>query len=466
MSRVQIDDFAVTVGSSGSTYIADPANADVTIESALAVYNTVFIKSGVYTVSNPIDIPSGKTLLGQPGQRPTLKMTAGTNKTVITNANASTGGITTNVTIRDFIVDQQGDLQTAGGGIVVTGIQNWTLTDIKIKKSYRFNFLCLHQSTGVSNNTGTITLTKNSSIATGSGTLFTSQLSVGSIIKSAGNQFGRVLSIESNTSLTLTLPWGYTTETSATYKTTQPNSGCNFKRISFEGTVNNADASGYGFFDNGVVEDSVAFGADGGGCGFVPDHARSMQLRNLVAYGNNNSGISLETGEDCSITNCYTYNNIGGNGFQLISGSSRCTVDSVVSWGQTFHGFSTQYNTANAGIPLDNVFVNCIAYNNGGYGFRTDGANRTEFDDVLGYNNDTGGLIVNSANGNISDGVHIHHSNFYDDRGGAKSQDRGIWIVEGTNTVVNDNTALNSLHVTAGIVDSGTNTTLTNNTVA
>jgi parallel beta-helix repeat protein len=464
MSRVQIDGFAATIGSSGSTYIADPANADVTIEAALAAYDVVFVRSGTYTLSNPIDMPSGKTLLGQPGLRPTLQMTAGTNKTVITNANASTGGMTTGVTIRSLIIDQQGALQTAGGGIVATGIQGWVLDEIVIKKSYRFNFLCLHQSTGISNNTGTVTFTKDSATVTGSGTLFTTQLAVGSIIKSAGNQFARVLSIESNTSLTTTIVWGYTTETGVTYKTILPNSGCTFSRMRFEGTVLDADASGYGFFDGGTVRDSEAYGANTGGCGFVPDHARSMTLTNLVSHENDNSGISLETCEDCTITNCTTYGNVGGNGIQLISGTSRTTVTSCVARNHTFNGFSVQYNTTSAGIPRSNVFTSCAGYLNGGYGFRNDGGLATEYNLVTGYNNDTGGLIVNTSNSSVPDDVNIHNSEFYDNRGGAKSQDRGIWIVAATDTIVANNTALDSLHTVAGIVNTGTNTTLSNNT--
>lgn len=467
MARVKETQFAVTIGSSNSTFIADPDNANDTIETALATYDTVFVKSteagSVYNFSDTLTVPSGKSIYGQPLNRPTFKMASGTNKTVITNANASSGGHTTNVTMRSLIIDQQGALQTAGGGIVVTGIQDWTLSDIRIKESYRFNFLCLHQAVGVANNTGTVTLTQGSASVTGVGTLFTTELSVGSIIKSAGNRFGRVESITNNTSLTLTMPWGHTTESAVTYKTIQPNSGCNFTRMRYEGTVNDADASGYGLFDDGVVSSSVATGADTGGCGFVPDHARNMQLTNITSYANDNSGISLETCEDCTITNPITYGNINGNGVQFISGTSRCTVSAGISSSQT-NGWVVSYNTTSAGIPRDNVFSGCTGHTNTGYAFRNDGGLNTEYDDVLGYNNDTGGLIINTSNGSVPDSVHVHDSEFYDDRGGAKSQDRGIYVVAATDTLVENNTALDSLHVIAGIVNTGTNTTLTNNT--
>lgn len=461
MARVRITQFAPTIGHASSTYIADADSAEETLEAALAVHDTVFIRSGTYIFSDTYAVPSGKTIIGQPGLPPTLKMTAGTNKTVITNADASTG-FTTNVTMKNLIIDQQGSTQSAGGGIVATGIQGWTLSDITIKESYRFNFLCLHQAAGVANKTGTITLTKDSATATGTSTLFTTQLSVGEIIKSAGNQFGRVQSIESDTSLTLTVPWGSATETGVTYKTIEPNSNSHFTRMRYEGTIDSADASGYGFFDDSIVDYSEAFGASGGGCGFVPDHARNMQLNYVVAHDNANSGISLETGEDCTLLNPQSYGN--GNGVQFISGTSRCTVNGGRGYSNVSHGHVVTYNTTVAGIPRDNKFIGCTGELNGGYAFRNDGALNTEYDDVLGRNNDTGGLILNVSNSSVPTNVNIHDSEFYDDRGGAKSQDRGIWIVSATDTLVTDNTALDSLHTVAGIVDSGTNTTLSGNT--
>jgi hypothetical protein len=462
MSRVQISDFAPTLGHASSTYIADAESAEETLETALSEHDLVFIRSGTYDVSDTFSAVSGKTILGQPGSPPTLKMAAGTNKTVISNANAGSGGMTTDVVMRSLIIDQQGELQAGGGGIVVTGIQDWTLSDITIKKSYRFNFLSLSQAVGVPNNTGTVTVTKGSPTATGTGTLFTAELAVGVIIRTAGIQLGRVESIECDTSLTLTLSWGSATETGVTYKTIEPNSGCHFTRMKYEGTVDSADASGYGVFDNGIVEDSEAFGASEAGCGFVPDHARNMLFDNIVGHDNANSGVSMETGEDCIVRNYHMYAN--GNGLQLISGTSRCTVEDGSSHNNVSHGHVVTYNTTVAGIPLDNTFANATGYLNGGYAFRNDGALNTEFDNVTGYNNNTGGLILNSSNDSVPDNVYIHDSDFYDDRGEAKSQDRGIWIVAGTDTIVEDNTALDSLHVIAGIVDEGTNTTLSGNT--
>lgn len=453
----------VAVGFSNSDYIASPTSANVEITAALAASDTVLIKNGTYNFADTLTLASNKTLIGESRDGVILKMNAGVNKTVITNANASSGGMTTGVTIKNLTIDQQGAAQTAGGGIVVTGIQNWTMVDVLFKKSYRFNFLCLHQSTGISNQTGTITVTQASATATGSGTSFLTNLAVGSIIKTAGNAFGRVQSIETNTSLTLTLPWASATESGVTHKLIQPNSGCRFTRIQYQGTVNDADASGYGFFDNGIVEDSVAFGANTGGCGFVPDHARSMQLNNCISYNNDNSGISLETCEDCIINSPRVFNNVNGNGLQFISGTSRCQVNYGMAYGHTNNGYVVSYNNVNAGVPRGNVFTNCFGYLNGGYGFRNDGGVTTEYNLCRGYNNDTGGVIINTSNASVPNLVNVHDSLFFDDRT-VKSQDRGIYVVAATTTTVANNTALNALHTVAGIVDTATGTILTGNT--
>lgn len=465
MARVKITQFAPTIGHSDATFIASEANFEETLGAVLDIYGIAFIRTTptarTFTLGATYFVPSNTTLLGQPDLRPILQMEAGTNQTVIRNADALSGGFTENVTLKHLIIDQQGDLQTAGAGMQPTGIRGWVLEDIVFRKSYRFNFLCTSQGTNVPNNTGTVTFTKDSDTVTGSGTLFTTELSAGSVVKSAGNQFGRVESIESNTSLTLTLPWGYTTESGVTYKTIIPNSDCRFTRVRYEGTLDD-DASGYGLLDDSTIEHCEAFGAATFGCGFVPDHARNLVMNNLVAHDISNSGISLESCEDITINNPVTHSN-DVNGIQFISGTSRCHVVDGLSYGNTDNGYTISYNTAAAGVPRGNTYTNCIGHSNGGYAFRNGGHN-TEYDTVTGYNNDTGGWITNTANSVTPDGVHIHDSEFYDDRGGSKSQDRGIWVVTGTNTTVEGNTALDSLHVVAGIVDTGTNTTLSGNT--
>ncbi|MFE7720096.1 hypothetical protein ACFU44_13765 [Nocardia rhizosphaerihabitans] len=371
--------------------------------------------------------------------------------------------------IKNVIIDQQGALQSSGGGMVVTGVQDWTLVDVLFKKSYRFNFLALSQAVGVPNRTGTATFSNASAAVAGIGTAFLTELAVGDILKTAGGQFGRVEVITNNTSLTLTMPWGYATETGVTFKVIEPNSGHQFTRVRYEGTLAPADenggidASGYGLFDDAVLTDCEAMDANDGGCGFVPDHARFIHLLRPVSHGNDNSGISLETCEDSLITDPVTDGN-GENGIQYISGTSRCDTVRGRSQGNVKDGYVVTFNTPNAGIPRSNTFTDSIGMLNGGYAFRSNGADFTEFDNVLGKNNDTGGAIVNESNSRQPNQTSIHDSEFFDDRV-VKSQDRGIYVVSGTNTLVTDNTALNSLHVIAGIVDNGTNTTSMGNTV-
>lgn len=446
----------VTVGPSFADYIVDGVADDVEITAALAAADTVFIKNNpnAYALSSTLSIASGKTIIGESRQGVTLQMGSALNKSVITNANAASG-ITTNVRLASLTIDQQGSTQAAGGGIVVTGIQNWQLEDLTIKQSYRFNFLCLHQG-NVSNLGGTITVTNGSETVTGSGTSFTTDFAIGSIIKTAGSQFGRVATIASNTSLTLTRAWGFATETGVTYKTIQPNSYNYFKNIEYQGTINDADASGYGFADYSVIEDCVSTGAAGGGCGFVPDHALGVRLINCRSYGHANSGFSYETCEDVVTIGGASWNN-GANGYQLISGSTRCTAIGVDSHDNTSSGFEVSYNLTTAPFPDENTFDGCTAHNNGTYGFRVDGSNRNRATACRSYNNNIGGFLTNTSNARIPTLNSFVACSAYDDRT-SKQQARGIYIATGDQTVIDMCISRDADHTTAGITDSGTNT--------
>ena len=467
MPRVQTE-HALTLGHANATFIADAESAQETLESILATYGIVFVKPGTYAFSDTWAPASGYKVLGDPHDPPTFQLAAGVNKSVITNATALTGGITSNVTLKKLIIDQQGAEQTAGGGIVPTGIQGWLIEDVVIRKSYRFNFLALHQAVGVPNNTGIVTFTRDSDTATGSGTLFTTELAVGDILKSAGAQFGRVESIESDTSLTLTMPWGYTTESGVTYKTIQPNSGNTIRRVRFEGTIAEADenggidAAGFGLFDDSTLEHLEGLDTTAGGCAIVLDHCRNTELNYPVGHDTGNSGVSLETCEDCTVTEPSCDDNTD-NGTQLISGTSRCEVIGGSGKRNTKDGFVVTYNTTAAGVPRSNVFRGVKGELNDGYAVRVNGADNTEIDDADALNNNTGGVIVNEINSRVPDATNIHHSRMVDDRGASESQDRGVWIVSSTDATVDNVTALDSQHALGGIVDDGTNTTKTNN---
>lgn len=387
-------------------------------------------------------------------------MTAGRNQTVLSNANASSGGITSDVTISNLTIDQQGASQTAGGGIVVTGIQRWRLENVTIRTSYRFNFLCLHQSTGVANLAGTITVTHGSEILTGTGTSFTTQVTVGDILKTAGGQFGRVAAITSDTQLILTRAWGFATETGVSFKRIEPNSGSYFKNVEFGGTINDADAAGFGFFDNAILEDYVARHAAGGGCGFVPDHTRGLRILNCRAYANTNSGFSLETCEEIVALGGSSYDNVNGNGYQLISGSTRCQVIGMDCYLNGGSGFSASYNITTAPYPDENALIDCLAHHHACYGVRFDGAQRNVAQNVRVWNNGTGGMITNTANSRLPSLNRFRFCFVYDDRT-TKLQQRGTYILTGDQNMVEFCTSRDADHAIAGYTNAGTNTTLT-----
>lgn len=427
------------------------------LEAAFAVADKVVIRNSAtpYTLKTTHSMISGKTLEGESKAGVILQMNTGTNLTVITNADASTG-ITTNVTIKNITVDQQGSSQSGGGGIVVTGIQGWHIENVIIKTSYSFNFLALHQGSGLTNKTGTATFTNGSEVVTGSGTAFTTELAVGDIVKSAGAQFVRVRSITSNTEFISTIPWGYTTESAVTFKVIQPNSNHYLKRLEYQGTLNNVDASGYGFFDNSIIEDCIGHNATGAGCGFVPDHARGTRLINCFAYSNANSGYSFETCEDIVVIGGRSW--LNGNGYQLISGSVRCSAIGLECHDNVSHGFSISYNITGAPVSDENTLDNISSHDNGGYGVRIDGSHRNKVSGRV-FNNNTGGVILNVANSRIPFLNTLENLKIYDNRT-TKRQLRGIWVVSADQTKIINCDSRDADHVTAGFTDTGTNTSI------
>lgn len=451
----------VTVGSSNADYIVNSSADNVEIQAALAAADHVFLKNGTYALSDTLSIASGKALIGESREGVILQMASGANKTVITNANAASG-ITTRASVKNMTIDQQGATQSGGGGIVTTGIQLWTIESITVKPVYRFGFLALHQG-NVSNLTGTITITNGSNVVSGSSTSFTTELSVGAIIKTAGGRFGRVVKIVSNTSLHLTRDWGHSTETGVTFKNITPNSNNTLRNIQFQGTINDSDNCGMGLFDYSLVENCESFGADTGGCGFVPDHAKGMRMVNLLAHDNDNSGFSYETCEDITTMGGEAYGN-AANGFQLISGSTNCKAIGVDCY-RNINGFKVSYNSTSFPFTDGNTFGECSSSFNSGYGARIDGAQDNRFIHFKTFNNDTGGMIANTASSRTPDNNKLIDIDAYDDRD-TKVQARGIWIVTGTGNQIIDSTSLDADHVTAGITDTGTGTVILNtNTV-
>lgn len=447
----------VTVGSSEADYITDGTADDVQIVAALATGKRVVLKDDTFNLAATIAIPSDAVMEGAGSGKTILRLGAGLNISCLTNADAASG-ITINVKLKGMTIDQQGATQTAGGGLAPIGIQGWTLEDLVFEKSYRFNFLATHQG-NVADKTGTVTLTNGSDAVTGSGTTFTTDLAVGDIIKSAGSNFARVLSITSDTALILTRPWGYATETSVTYKQIEPNNGHRFINVKFRGTIDDADACGMGFFDDSVLINCDAEGAAGGGCGFVPDHTRGIVFINCNAGNDENSGFSFETCEDGMIIGGSAHDHPAGNGVQFISGSIRNKVIGTSSH-RNVNGFASRYNSTSVPPADENEFIGVNGFWNTGYGWRSDGSQRNR---VTGrfYNNDLGNIIVNTLNSRTPDNNIFNNAITYDNRD-VKVSARGIYIAAGTGNEIIDCKADDADHVTAGVTDSGTNTVIIN----
>lgn len=448
---------AVVGLTTGDYPVSSYADASGALAAALAAADVIQLRNGIYALTTDFQITaSNKTIVGESEYGTSLRMNTGVNKSVVTTG--SNTGIISNVVLRNLTIDQQGSGQTAGGGIVVTGIQNWTLENITLAGSFRFGFLAQHQGS-VANKTGTVTFTNGSTTFTGSGTSFTTDLAVGSIVKDpTSGDFARIAQVVSNTSARLDYPWTFATSTGVTYKVIPPNSNNRFINVKWMGTLDSRDNAGFGLCDYSIVQNCYSTASNGAGCGFVPDHAKGMQFVNCVAANCGNAGFSFETGEDIVTTNCVSYGAGTGNGFQLISGGLNCRFVNCVAYSNASHGFAVNNNSTSFPVPTGNSFQGISAYENGGYGFRNDGANKTYVEGRL-YNNVSGGYIQNTASSVVPTDTFLDAIRAYDDRA-TKQQARGIWLVTGSNTTIRFPQSQDSDHVTAGITDAATGTTI------
>lgn len=455
---VDVRSYSAIVGlTSGDYKVSDYANASTCLAAALAANDHIFVKNGVYALTTDLQIlASNKSITGESEQGTILRLNTGVNKSVITTG--SNTGIISNVQLRNLTIDQQGAGQAGGGGIVVVGIQNWVLENITLPVSFRFQLLVQSQG-AVANKTGTVTFTNGSEMLAGSGTTFTTDLPVGSIIKEpTTGEFARVAKVISNTSVRLTRPWSFATQTGVTYKNVPANSGNKFINIKAYGTLDDRDNMGFGLCDYGVVDRCYSAGASVAGCGFVPDHCRGMMFSNCVAANNGNAGFSYETCEDMVTVNCISYGANTGNGYQLISGGINCRVENMQCFNNGSHGFAVNNSSATYPVPTRNSFLGVSAWENGGYGMRVDGANKTYVKGSF-YNNVSGGYVQNTANSVVPADTMLDTVRCYDDRT-TKEQIYGIWLVTGTNTTLNLPQAADADHVTAGILDQATATTM------
>ena len=442
---------------SGDYPVSSYANASAAIAAALAANDHIYIKNGTYALTSDIQITaSNKSITGESETGTILRLNTGVNTSVITTG--SNTGIISNVQLRNLTIDQQGASQAGGGGIVVVGIQNWTFENITLPVSFRFQILVQSQG-AVANKTGTVTFTQGSEMLAGSGTTFTTDLPAGSIIKEpTTGMFARVAKVISNTSVRLTRPWSFATQTGVTYKNIPANSYNKFINVKAYGTLDDRDNIGLGLCDYSVIDRCYSANASGAGCGFVPDHAKGMMISNSVAANNANAGFSYETCEDMLTVNCISYGAGTGNGYQLISGGINCRVENMQCWNNASHGFAVNNSSATYPVPTRNSFLGVSAWENGGYGMRIDGANKTYVKGSF-YNNTLGGYIQNTANSVVPADTMLDTVRCYDDRT-TKEQVYGIWLVSGTNTTLNLPQSLDADHVTAGINDQATGTTI------
>lgn len=433
---------------------------DLALEAALAAGNKVIIRnsSTPYTMRQAIKADDNKWIEGESKDGVTLQLENARNVSMVVSAKTTNTRVE-NFTMKNIILDHNGQNQTGGGGIVIAGLRTSLFEDVRVVNSFRFCVL-IQGVTPTANLTGTLTFTTGSELVSGSGTAFTTELTKGAVIKDNTNgYFGRVAEIISDTQIRLTDVWSFATLSAVAVKNIPPNDRNVWRRFSAHGTIDNRDNIGLGIADYNILEDCYSENASGAGCGFVPDHAKGVVFINCVAANNGNAGFSYETCEDTQTYSCTAYGAKTGNGFQLISGGINNVVSGFISYNNFQHGFAINNNNTSFPNPKRNKFIGITAYDNGGAGFRNDGAIKTTLQGADLYNNTTGGYIQNTAAGIVPLDTKLINVNCYDARA-TKVQARGIWLVTGINTVLENCTAEDSDHVTQGITDTATNTSI------
>lgn len=449
----------VIVGSSNADYVVDGTADDVQIQAALDAVSalgggTVFLKEGTYNTTVRIDIPSNITLEGEDKNSTIIKMAAATNLTVL---KSSTEG-NSHITIRNLTIDQNGANQSsAGGGFSADKIDDLTVENCIFKTSYVFN-LIITSGSGTAL-TGTLTFTNADSTVTGSSTLFTTELAVGRIIKTNGGKFCRVASIASNTSLELDRAFEYTTESGVAATSYTGNQRIRIINNEFRGS-RTTDNVGLGILVDGLVTGNQSHDS-GGGYGFGPDHCFYTKFIGNACYNNDNDGIGMETCSYCEVIGNTCYGSVSGNGIRLLSGSYRNLIANNICR-KNVNGINVTYNSASFGKPDENTIIGNTCELNSSHGIRIGGAARTQVNSNRCMNNDQNGIVTVTDTSIVPDLTQIVGNNCYDNQD-SKTQDRGIYILNSTNALVDGNISRTTDHNTAGITDSGTGTTLGTN---
>jgi hypothetical protein len=453
----------ITVGPSGSfsDYTCTGTNDHTVLLAAFASASTsndmILLKRNyTYALGGALRNYSNLPLIGEDRDTTILQMGNNLNTTVFNNSVQGLNG----VYMANFTIDGNGANQTTGGGgFVLNKFNDLTLENIRFKRSYNFNVL-LGSGTGTTL-TGTLIFTNGDASVVGSGTAFTTELSKGMIIKTAGGQFVRVASIQSNTLLELDRQFTYTTETGVSASSYMGNQRLRFRNVVAEGSMH-TDNMGFGLLVDGIIEDCYSVNS-GGGYGFGPDHCWQTTFRDCTADGNDNDGIGMETCAYSKVIGGTFSNSVSGNGIRMLSGSYRNEVIGATCRGNV-NGVHVQYNSTSFGKPDENTFLGLTCELNSQHGMRIGGSSKNMIGSMSRFfNNGSAGIALATDNSvtpdrNMIQGVHCYDSQ------DTKTQTRGIWIATGVKNKVEGNIALDSDHSSGGIVDTGTGTILANNT--
>lgn len=442
----------LTVGPDFADYIVDGTDDNVQIQQALDAVNAAgggVVRLQKYTFDE--DSVSGltvgnKTIIEGSGVGVSiLRKANGRNSSILVGKDSTNGNEF--IRVRHLTIDQNGVNQTAGAGINFQGLRDSIFEDVVFEKAY--NFCAFIQSIAGTLLTGTLTFTKDSEIVSGSGTAFTTELAVGQIVKSAGGRFQRIATIVSNTSMRLDRAWGWATEAGVSARMIPANARNLFDRCIFNGTVIN-DNFGFGLLDDSVLRNCIS--RNSANYGYGADHCNRLTFDNCIANNNANAGFGIETCGDSLINGGQSYRN--SKGVYLLSGAYRNVVRGIHVRHNTGAGVEITYNTTSFPTPDDNT-IDVHASFNGTHGVRVGGAFRTRVDGRF-WNNGQFGVVTVTDNGRVPDATRIAGHCFDDQT--VKTQDRGVYILNGTNSIIDGVIAKDTDHTIEGITDLGTGT--------
>ena len=443
----------VTIAPSGTAadYNTTGTNDNTVIQSAInaaAAGSRIVLRDGTYNLGAKLTVPSNITLEGESRDGTILKLANATNVTMLGNADTTNGN--TKIVLRNLTIDQNGANQTSGGGLSFTGITDSILENLWIKSSQVFNLFV--GSLAGTTQTGTATFTNGSETVVGVGTSFTTALAPYSIVKSAGGNFARVLSITDNTHLVLDRPWGWTTESGVAFNLVPANARNKIINCVFDGTIQVKDNVGLGLFDDSLVQGNISRSSQGYGLG--PDHTNRTKFIGNTLYSNSNAGIGMETCGYCTVSGNVCYAN--GSGVYLLSGSYRNVVSGNTCFDNA-NGINLSYNTTTYPPADSNTVSGNVAHHNSASGIRVGGVLKTIVSNNRATDNVTGGITLVTENAVAPTDTLIEANQCYDSQT-TKTQAYGIDITGGTNTLVANNVSYTTDNLTGGINDAGTGT--------